>query len=354
MKKNYLILIKLLFITFYISSQNNTCTSDTDLIADLNSITKCSIEESVSGNKKTKKVTIVVQTKRKPREASKNLQLSSNNKIDEFKRNTLLVSKLEIRNKEALKNKLPFSIVEEKPRFKACEALFEVDAEKCFNKELQNHIKNRLNYPRKALWHQMEGKVLVQFMIDKEGNVASIQSKGPKNGKLLEEEAERVIASLPKFSPGKVKGEAVYVNKGVPINFKLPKQYRSASKKYISFAKVLDFEAVDELPKFEKCLNENDGSIDCFNNEIIQHIEANFKYPKQAVEDNIEGNIIAEFIINEKGKITNIQLTAPENAKILERAAERLIEKLPQFTPATKSNKKVKVKYTIPIEFKLS
>ena len=106
--------------------------------------------------------------------------------------------------------------------------------------------------------------------------------------------------------------------------------------------------------EFKKCLNENDGSIDCFNNEIIQHIEANFKYPKQAVEDNIEGNIIAEFIINEKGKITNIQLTAPENAKILERAAERLIEKLPQFTPATKSNKKVKVKYTIPIEFKLS
>lgn len=60
-------------------------------------------------------------------------------------------------------------------------------------------------------------KVFVLFTIDKEGNITDVQSRAPH--KKLEEEAIRVIASLPKMIPGKQKGEAVGVKYSLPIAF---------------------------------------------------------------------------------------------------------------------------------------
>jgi protein TonB len=61
------------------------------------------------------------------------------------------------------------------------------------------------------------------FVIDKSGNVSNLKIKGTgKDGSgLLEDEAERIIRKLPKFTPGKQRGKAVGVSYAQPINFKL-------------------------------------------------------------------------------------------------------------------------------------
>lgn len=117
---------------------------------------------------------------------------------------------------------VPFAVIENVPVFPGCE-VYESQAERkeCFNQKVQEHIKNNFNYPASALEMGITGKVYVQFVIDNQGRVSGIQKRGPD--KLLEKEAERIIASLPKVTPGQQRGKAVSVKYSIPINFIMQK-----------------------------------------------------------------------------------------------------------------------------------
>ena len=77
-----------------------------------------------------------------------------------------------------------------------------------------------MNYPKQARRMGIEGKVYVQFVVDKDGSVTSVRAvKGIGAG--CDEEAERVLKSSPKFKPGKQRGRPVKVRMMMPIIFKL-------------------------------------------------------------------------------------------------------------------------------------
>ncbi|PIF06595.1 MAG: energy transducer TonB [Draconibacterium sp.] len=101
-----------------------------------------------------------------------------------------------------------FIVVEERPEFPGGE------------RALQHYIASAVNYPVVAQENGIKGKVLVSFIIDEYGNVTNVEiyrSVHPS----LDNEALRVIRTLPKWKPGKQGGEAVRVKYFVPINFEL-------------------------------------------------------------------------------------------------------------------------------------
>ncbi|SDQ24507.1 energy transducer TonB [Flagellimonas zhangzhouensis] len=113
---------------------------------------------------------------------------------------------------------VPFAVIENVPVFPGCEDLTsQADRKACFNQKVQEHIKNNFKYPPTALEMHITGRVYVQFVIDNQGRVTGIQKRGPD--KLLETEAERIIASLPKVKPGEQRGKTVSVKYSIPINF---------------------------------------------------------------------------------------------------------------------------------------
>jgi protein TonB len=61
--------------------------------------------------------------------------------------------------------------------------------------------------------------------------------------------------------------------------------------------------------------------------------------------------ISTQFIIDDKGNVVDIQIRAPHFR--LKKETQELIEKLPRFTPGKQRNKAVKVKYTLPISFRV-
>jgi protein TonB len=65
----------------------------------------------------------------------------------------------------------------------------------------------------------LEGKVFVMFIVDSDGYINNIRSRGPD--KSLEQEAERIIKSLPKMIPGRQREKAVSVPYSIPITFKI-------------------------------------------------------------------------------------------------------------------------------------
>ena len=101
-----------------------------------------------------------------------------------------------------------FRSVEQMPQFPGGEA--------ALMKYLQSHI----NYPPMAAENNVQGKVVVQFVVDKTGKVGEVKVVRSVD-KDLDREAVRVCKSLPKFTPGRQNGQAVSVWYTLPVTFKL-------------------------------------------------------------------------------------------------------------------------------------
>ncbi len=113
---------------------------------------------------------------------------------------------------------VPFAVIENVPVFPGCENLSsEAERKACFNQKIQEHIQKNFNYPKTALEMGISGRVFVQFEIDGTGKVSGIRKRGPD--RLLEEEAVRIIASLPQMKPGMQRGRPAKVGYSIPINF---------------------------------------------------------------------------------------------------------------------------------------
>ena len=81
-------------------------------------------------------------------------------------------------------------------------------------------IGNNTKYPAEALKKQVQGKVIVQFVVTKEGYIRDMEviSKTPE---ILNKEALRVVKSMPRWKPGKKDGKLVNVKFVLPVAFKL-------------------------------------------------------------------------------------------------------------------------------------
>ena len=115
-----------------------------------------------------------------------------------------------------------FAVIEDVPIYPGCEGLSKQEAKDCFQRKVQEHVIKNFQYPETALQMGIQGRVSVIFAIDSKGYATGIRSRGPD--KILEKEAERIIALLPKMQPGKQRGRPVKVSYAVPIFFKFEAQ----------------------------------------------------------------------------------------------------------------------------------
>lgn len=114
---------------------------------------------------------------------------------------------------------VPFAVIEDVPVFPGCEEGTKEQKRTCFQQKVQEHVMKNFKYPPMAIEMGIQGKVYVQFVIDAEGYITNIRSRGPD--KLLEKEAERIITSLPRMIPGMQRKRPVKVPYSIPVNFKL-------------------------------------------------------------------------------------------------------------------------------------
>jgi protein TonB len=122
---------------------------------------------------------------------------------------------------DEIDEEVPFAVIEDVPVFPGCEKVEKSKRLECFMEQMAKHIKKNQQYPERAMEDNIQGRVSVLFVIDKDGSISNVQVRGPKGGELLENEAKRVIEKLPKFKPGMQRGKPVKVKYSQPITFKL-------------------------------------------------------------------------------------------------------------------------------------
>lgn len=92
---------------------------------------------------------------------------------------------------------------------------------------LKEYVYKNLNYPENALKNKIQGRVMVSFVIEKDGSIADVKvARGVDED--LDKEAVRVLASMPKWKPAEVAGKAVASSYVFPVTFRLaePKKMR--------------------------------------------------------------------------------------------------------------------------------
>lgn len=145
------------------------------------------------------------------------------------------ITKQKVRQKDSIENSKVKTIVtdndldvnlikclgEVSPNYTVKSLTTGLDVEIPANSYIRRHIVDKFRYPEFAKIHGLQGKVIVYFMIDQEGNVQIKEAVGPQNGLILEEEAIRIIQLLPKAKPAYCDGKPISVKFSIPVNFKI-------------------------------------------------------------------------------------------------------------------------------------
>ena len=113
---------------------------------------------------------------------------------------------------------VPFAVVESVPIFPGCKGN-RAQLKKCFNDMVLLHVRKTFKYPNRAQEMGIQGKVYVMFVVDTEGCISKIRTRGPDI--VLEAEAKRIINALPKMTAGRQRDKPVNVPYAIPITFKL-------------------------------------------------------------------------------------------------------------------------------------
>lgn len=116
---------------------------------------------------------------------------------------------------------VPFALIEQVPVYPGCESLgSNEEQKKCMSDKITEYVNQNFNTGLgKELNLKGVNRIIVQFKIDKDGNVVEARARAPHPA--LEEEAIRVIEGIPQMEPGKQKGEEVGVMYSLPIVFQV-------------------------------------------------------------------------------------------------------------------------------------
>ncbi|MBQ7787272.1 MAG: TonB family protein [Alistipes sp.] len=233
----------------------------------------------------------------------------------------------------------PFIKVEKMPTFDGGKSLV----------GFQNWIQNNIRYPKQAMEKGIGGRVIFQFVVERDGTPTSFNVLQSPD-KSLSDEVERVFKTSPKWEAGEQNGEKVRVLYTVPVVFTTPsaetqefeqqKQNFEAQKQNFEQQKDLAYIKVEKMPTFQG------GDLNTFRNWVQSQIQ----YPKEAMEKNISGRVIFSFVVEKDGSTSDFTvLQTPD--KSLADEVERIFKSCPKWEPGTQRGEKVRVKYTVPIVF---
>ena len=230
---------------------------------------------------------------------------------------------------------------------------------------LLHYIRSHLQSPPDSIRNRIQGRVIVRFVVEPDGTITNAEViKGLHP--FCDREAIRLIESMPQWIPGKHNGIAVPVYFYIPVSFTIT-NYMTGNPSLgpISIAdrpdrvKIIDFPILDtitgnrqttapEIYHFAEQMPQFPGG----NAGMLKYIRENLRYPQAALENNVQGRVIVQFVVNKDGKVTNVQILKGID-HLCDQEAVRVIESMPQWIPGKHNGVAVPVYYLVPVTFKI-
>ena len=149
---------------------------------------------------------------------------------------TLLFTFISIAGFSQEDDAIPFAVVDQVPAFAGCENLAGEEMKDCTVEKITQHVNTNFDTSLgKKLNIQGQTRIVVQFKIDKNGNITNVRSRSLDDKaevrEALQNEANRVVSSLPKMQPGQKDGKDVAIMYSLPIAFAVPEEEPTKDKK---------------------------------------------------------------------------------------------------------------------------
>jgi TonB family protein len=173
---------------------------------------------------------------------------------------------------------------------------------------MNSFISKHLQYPKAAVDSNIEGKVWIRFIVNKNGTLTSPEVvKSPSS--ILSAAALQVIEKMPVWSPGTINGLPVAVKTTMPISFQLL-----------------------QIPEDSPYPTMRGGDFGDF-------VQENFVYPEKALKDTVGGVVLMDFTVNKDGRLTNFKVRKSPN-RLFDKELIRLAD-LTYWIPAVKNGKPI-------------
>ena len=101
------------------------------------------------------------------------------------------------------------------------------------------------------------------------------------------------------------------------------------------------FDVVEQMPSFP-------GGPSA----LMQYLSSNIKYPVVAQENGVQGRVVVSFVVERDGSITDVKVARSVDPS-LDREAQRVVKSMPRWKPGKQNGSAVRVKYTVPVVFRL-
>ena len=101
------------------------------------------------------------------------------------------------------------------------------------------------------------------------------------------------------------------------------------------------FDVVEQMPSFT-------GGPSA----LFEYLSKNIKYPVVAEENGIQGRVIVTFVVERDGSITDVRVVKSVDPS-LDKEAQRVVKSMPRWIPGKQNGSAVRVKYTVPVTFRL-
>ena len=218
-------------------------------------------------------------------------------------------------------------------------------------KLLQDFLCSEVDYPERALQQDIEGKVVIAFIVEKDGSVNKAQVTG-KVSPELDAEALRLFSFL-LWEPAVSFGQPVATENEFPIDFNI-KKYNKHCKTRDYKIKEYPFKPIDTTNIVFEYSDTDKQPYPVFDEKGMRlgtFIAKNIKYPETAYRQNLSGKVSLSFVVEPQGRVSNIKVLTPVGGGCTQEAI-RLLQ-LIRWMPGIKNNMAVRTFMTIDIEFKL-
>lgn len=245
------------------------------------------------------------------------------------------------------------------------------------NQAFMKYLVESIKYPVKAQENNEQGRVITNFVVEKDGSISNIKViRGVTAA--LDAEAVRLLNSMPNWQSGEHQGKPARVRFTLPIVFRL--QGGSAGKSQSPVTpvsadvnekgKILDEVVVvgygpthrESIPSPQEFAESKDNEIFVVvedqpefpggNAAMMNFITENIRYPKEAHEKGIQGRVITKFIVRKDGSIDSVQIARGVDP-LLDAEAIRVVESMPTWKPGKQRGQPVNVMFTLPVVFRL-
>jgi TonB family protein len=192
-----------------------------------------------------------------------------------------------------------------------------------------------------------EGRIILQFNVLESGKIDSVKVISGITP-TLDKEVVRAIEAMPDWISAKRERKNVDARYILPINFQVtwlgnPDNSNKDTEYQQEEIQPGDFifPVVFRLPEF------SGGNV-----AMMQWLAKNMRYPIEAQRSGIQGRVILSFVVEETGEITDIEVVEGVSPD-LDKEAVRVAKLMPHWSPAIQNNKFVRVRYTLPVIFRL-